>query len=535
MLFSSELFVLVFLPITLTGFFLIARLGTQQLAMGWLVAASAYFSAFFKVEYLFLLIASIVADYFFGRLLLADFRRGVRRPWLLTLSIAINLVVLAYFKYTNFIVFNVNGVFGTDFVFQQIVLPIGISFFTFQKIAYLVDAYRGEAQQHGFIQFALFVSYFPQLIAGPIVHHKEMMPQFQCAEVFRPSAFNFAAGITLFSIGLFKKIIIADNVSVWSDAYFALANGGAPLTFFESWIGALAFTFQIYFDFSGYTDMALGLALMIGIRLPVNFNSPYKATSIIDFWRRWHITLSRFLRDYVYISLGGNRRGRFRRYTNLMLTMLIGGLWHGAAWTFVVWGGLHGAFLIINHGWNHIKGKLGISWCEQDRCAWIGRIMTFLAVVVAWVFFRAESFSTAIIMLEGMVGSNGIVLPTDYTWLLGLLQFVGVEFNSGLLAGASNWDMTKPICLVILVAAVWTLPNSQQLLAYVRPALQDPDPARMWRPFVSVGTKFRILRADGTVSLNMVTGVIVGSSVLGCLVYQAASVTTLQPFIYFQF
>ena len=294
-------------------------------------------------------------------------------------------------------------------------LPLGISFFTFQKIAYLVDAYRGEVRAGGFLSFALFVTFFPQLIAGPIVHHSEVIPQFGQKSTYRPNLDNLSMGIGIFVLGLAKKTVLADSIATYATPVFRAAQAGADPTLFEAWGGALAYTFQLYFDFSGYSDMAIGLALMFNIRLPINFNSPYKATNIIDFWRRWHITLSRFLRDYLYIPLGGNRHGVARRYANLMLTMLLGGLWHGAGWTFIVWGGLHGIFLVINHFWHALGvGSATTSGARPGSDGSAARTITFLAVMVAWVFFRAEDFDAATRILAGMAGLNGVQLPASY-------------------------------------------------------------------------------------------------------------------------
>jgi alginate O-acetyltransferase complex protein AlgI len=539
MLFNSAQFVLLFLPVTLIGFFVLGRLGLYRIALFWLVLASLFFYGFFRVDYLLLLCVLTVLNFGFGRVLQADFQRGTKRWWVLALGIVMNLGVLGYFKYTNFFVENVDALFDLGWVMQKVVLPIGISFFTFQKIAYLVDSYRGQTGKHDFLDFALFVSFFPQLIAGPIVHHKEMMPQFHRPEIFRPSAANLAGGLTLFAIGMFKKVIVADTVSVWADAGFAAANAGAGFTFFEAWATALSFTFQIYFDFSGYTDMALGLALMIGVRLPINFDSPYKATSIIDFWRRWHITLSRFLRDYVYISLGGNRQGAARRYVNLMLTMLIGGLWHGAAWTFVVWGGLHGAYLVVNHAWNYARDRLGLSWGVRRWHALVGLLLTFAAVVVGWVFFRAESFAAAANVLRGMFGLHGFVLASEFRDALGpvagALESIGFIFDTEELAIPHVFNETKVGVLVILTAAVWLLPNSMQLLAHARPVLEAVRPPRIWWPFRALGETVRVMHPDGTLALGATTGVVVGWLVFGCLLYQLMRSTALQSFIYFQF
>ncbi len=285
MLFNSNIFVFVFLPVTLAGFFLIGSQGWHRAAIAWLVLASMVFYGWFRWQYLVLLAVLVLFNYYYGIKLARDHRRGQTRRIALVIGLAVNLLVLAYFKYMNFFLDNANVVFGSHFNISNIILPLGISFFTFQKIAYLVDAYRGEAEEYDLLDFSLFVMYFPQLIAGPIVHHKEMIPQFRRLAISHFSAVDLAAGLTLFTIGLVKKVVVADAVVRWSDPVFGAAQAGGAPSLIEAWNGALAFTFQIYFDFSGYTDMALGLALMIGIRLPLNFNSPYKATNIIEFWR----------------------------------------------------------------------------------------------------------------------------------------------------------------------------------------------------------------------------------------------------------
>lgn len=305
---------------------------------------------------------------------------------------------------------NVNYVFYLGFNYTNIILPLAISFFTFQQIAYLVDAYRGEAREYSFLHYSLFVTFFPQLIAGPIVHHKEMLPQFAKNSTYKFHFSNFNIGLTIFIIGLFKKVVLADSIAIYSTPVFASADAGNNITFFEAWGGAIAYSLQLYFDFSGYADMAIGLAKMFGINLPLNFNSPYKSVNIIEFWRRWHMTLSRFLKDYLYISLGGNRKGS--KNLNLLLTMLLGGLWHGASYNFVIWGGLHGIFLIVNHGWQQFRHKvLNHDLKKSSKAGTLFSIgFTFLSVTVAWVFFRAESLQGALLIIEGMAGVNGAIL-----------------------------------------------------------------------------------------------------------------------------
>ena len=351
------------------------------------------------------------------RLVIIKTVRGGGRKSILIFGIVFNLSLLGYFKYTDFLIENFNLAFNSNAELLNLALPLAISFFTFQQIAYLVDSYRQETKEYDFLNYALFVTFFPQLIAGPIVHHKEMMPQFAKTRNKVKNYRNIAMGLFIFSIGLFKKVVIADTFAVWATAGFDIAT---TLNLFEAWATSLSYTFQLYFDFSGYTDMAIGLALLFNIRLPVNFNSPYKATNIQDFWRRWHITLSRFLRDYVYIPLGGNRKGGFRTYSNLMATFVLGGLWHGAAWTFVFWGFLHGLALIIQRLWS----KLGIKlW------TWLAWLITFNFVNIAWVFFRAKEWDDALKVLSSMFSLDNVVLPNALEGRLGFLTDLGVYFG----------------------------------------------------------------------------------------------------------
>ena len=353
MLFTTGEFLFVYLPVAILLFFLLARVACERAAAVWLVVASLAFYAYWRADHTLLLIGSIAFNYGMGRRIASADER--RRAALLRLAVAVNLLVLAWFKYANFFLRSYADIAGRPVPVLAIALPLGISFFTFTQIAYLVDVARGKVRETKATHYALFVTYFPHLVAGPILHHAEMMPQFAKSENYRPHLRNLALGWSFLGIGLAKKVRIADTVAPMANLVFEQASQ-APLTMLSAWEGVLAYTTQIYFDFSGYSDMAIGLSLFLGIRLPYNFNSPYKARSISDFWRRWHITLSRFLRDYLYIPLGGNRQGRVRRYVNLMLTMLLGGLWHGAAWTFVVWGGLHGGYLIVNHAWRWLRG-----------------------------------------------------------------------------------------------------------------------------------------------------------------------------------
>jgi D-alanyl-lipoteichoic acid acyltransferase DltB (MBOAT superfamily) len=330
---------------------------------------------------------------------------------ILIFGIIINIGLLAYFKYADFFIENFNMVTNLNIESLNLLLPLAISFFTFQQIAYLVDSYKKETKEYDFLNYALFVTFFPQLIAGPIVHHKEMMPQFSNIRNKIKNFRNIALGIFIFSIGLFKKVVIADAFAKWANAGF---DSATVLNLFEAWATSLSYTFQLYFDFSGYTDMAIGIALMFNIKLPINFNSPYKALDIQDFWRRWHITLSRFLKDYVYIPLGGNRLGSFRTYSNLMATFIIGGLWHGAGWTFVFWGFLHGIALVIHRIWQKIGIKL------PKIVAWF---ITFNFINIAWVFFRAKEWEDAIKVIKGMFLGD-ILFPIKFEKYLSDFTFI---------------------------------------------------------------------------------------------------------------
>lgn len=345
-------------------------------------------------------------------------RKQISRKTILTIGVIANLGLLAYFKYTDFLIENINYAFSADVAMLDLALPLAISFFTFQQIAYLVDSYRRETKEYDFLNYAIFVTFFPQLIAGPIVHHKEMMPQFANIRTKVINYRNIALGLFIFSIGLFKKVVIADTFSVWANTGFDTAT---TLNLFEAWATSLSYTFQLYFDFSGYTDMAIGLALLFNIKLPINFNSPYKATNIQDFWRRWHITLSRFLRDYIYIPLGGNRKGSFRTYTNLMATFILGGIWHGSGWTFVFWGVLHGLALVVHRLWSLLGIKL---W------TWLAWFITFNFINIAWVFFRAKEWGDAIKVLGSMFSLDNIILPDALSSRLHFLSQYRIKFGN---------------------------------------------------------------------------------------------------------
>ena len=407
MLFNSYVFMFAFLPATLALFFLLGRFAARDIAVGFLALASIFFYAWWSPIYILLILAEVLMSFFIGRQLERTDLSDAMRRLILTGAICTILVVLGYFKYANFFLGIINDASGTQLSLGLIILPLGISFHTFQQIAYLVDAYRRSAKHYRFIDFCLFVTFFPQLVAGPIVHHNEAIPQIKQPGFLKPRAINLLVGLSLFGLGLFKKTIIADTLAQVASPAFSAAQSGADLTLIEAWMGALAYSLQLYFDFSGYSDMAIGLARMFNIRFPANFYSPYKSVNIADFWRRWHMTLSRFLRDYLYIPMGGNRRGPARQMLNLFLTMLLGGLWHGAGWTFIIWGALHGLFLAVQRLWSGFAKGRGLALPRP-----VGWLITMLAVMAAWVYFRAADIGTAHSVLASLVGANGFGLKT---------------------------------------------------------------------------------------------------------------------------
>ncbi len=543
MLFNSFEFVFLFLPITLVVFFILSKNGRyvqQQFPILWLVTASLFFYGWWKPLNLPLIIVSVLVNYSLGYVLSNKILQKITnsvsqsklelvgvsfaKKGILILGIIFNLGLIGYFKYANFFINNVNYIAGTEITLPPIVLPLAISFFTFQQIAYLVDAYQGETKEYSLIKYMLFVTFFPQLIAGPIVHHKEVLPQFEQPSTYRFNSQTLAIGLTVFVAGLFKKVVFADRIAEYANLAFGAASQGITLTFSEAWVGALAYTLQLYFDFSGYSDMAIGAAYMFGIRLPLNFNSPYKAVSIVDFWRRWHITLSHFLRDYLYIPLGGNRKGEIRQYYNLMITMLLGGLWHGAGWTFIFWGGLHGIYLVINHLYRSVRKSLGHNlrndgWLLRG----IGWLTTFVAVVISWVFFRATSFETATSILSSMFGFNGIQLPQFLEPFLGFARNWGISFlGFSVNVGIAQKYATFGTILLLLIA--WFTPNTEQWMGIYNPTLTEPVINN--RPvFLDKMWKFLAWRPN-----KIWTAIIAGITSASLLCF-----TRVSEFLYFQF
>ncbi len=486
MLFNSYTFLLLFLPVTLLGF-LVLKQAKFRVGLAWLVFSSLVYYGVWKPagtepdfldrllettrlwkfdpsgwspKYLILILGSCTANYLLGRRL-SRLKHSKPGRVLLGAGIAANLTLLGYYKYAGFLAATATALTNWPGEIGKITLPLAISFFTFLQIAYLVDAWKGETEEYHFTDYLLFVTFFPHLIAGPLIHHREMMPQFRLKR--HGWHRDFPVGLGIFMAGMFKKVVIGDNMAPIANPIFALAAGdGRMPTMAEAWVGAVAYALHLYFDFSGYSDMAIGSARMFGIRFPLNFHSPYKAVSIVEFWRRWHMTLSRFLREYLYIPLGGNRKGQARRYVNLFLTMLLGGLWHGAGWTFVMWGALHGLYLCLNHAWSATGRKM---WKPAAV------LLTFIATLIGWVFFNSKSFGSAGKMLGSMFGVHGFdLMPEKANRVIASVQ---------------------PLWVGLALLACWLLPNTQEIFARYKPALRvrgAPYPAReprhwwQWRP-----------------------------------------------------
>jgi alginate O-acetyltransferase complex protein AlgI len=454
MLFNSYEFIFLYLPVVLAGFFLLG-LRRPRAAAIWLVIASLAFYGYWSIAALPLLVLSACTNYAFGKAIARATARDDRRAGpLLFAAVSLNLVVLGFFKYANFFVRVANHTISVAFHGHpldalDIILPIGISFFTFTQIAFLVDCREGKVRETNFTHYLLFVTYFPHLIAGPIIHHAQMMPQFARRATYALSADNIAAGLILFTIGLVKKVLVADgDLATYSNAVFNAAVDGAEPQAMAGWAAAVAYTLRIYFDFSGYTDMALGLSKLFNIELPINFASPFQATNIIEFWRRWHMSLSAFLRDYLYIPLGGNRKGKLRRHINLLITMLLGGLWHGAGGTFVVWGGLHGLYLVANHLWRDMVPRGLEQFLPRPLARAVGVVFTFASVAIAFVWFRAAGTPAALHMLKGMFGFSN--------------------------AASSDFGDIPLLALCLGMAWVWLLPASNKLVERMKEVKAAP-------------------------------------------------------------
>lgn len=512
MLFNSPEFIFAFLPITLILFYFLSRFKASYAILG-LIFCSLVFYGWWNPKYLLLIILSILFNY--GTYLLMGRSNGFPRKWLLIAGITLNLAALAYFKYAYFIVDNINALTTLNISLGEIILPLAISFFTFQQITFLVDTYQDKTTKHDFSRYCLFVLFFPQLIAGPIVHHKEMIPQFSKQTLPKNISENFNAGITLFAIGLFKKVMLADNLALIADPAFSMAELNQQLSFFDAWFGAIAYSFQLYFDFSGYSEMALGIAIMFGIRLPLNFFSPYKSKNIIEFWQRWHMTLSRFLKDYLYIPLGGNRNGAIKRYRNLLLTMLLGGIWHGAGWTFLIWGALHGFFLVVNHRWRsfseHKQNNLLIRFTVL-----LSPLITFLCVVLAWVVFRAESINGASQMLSAMLQLDSIA--TSEAYLRKIVQLPLLDLFQP--ATGSSKSLILYAILILSASIIFLLPNTVELMQKEHPALDKAG-------FVEKENSNMRIQWHATPAWQLIIAILLSATLL--------SSAGVSPFLYFQF
>ncbi len=498
MLFNSYEFLFVFMPLLLAGWFFAVRFPGAAPARVWLLLASVAFYAYSNLISLAILLPAILVDFAIARALLrTEESRQLRRRLLFAGGIALNIAFLGYFKYRNFFVDSTNQLFGSHFGLIQMILPLGISFITFQKIAFLADVQSGQVKQFSLFEFLLFTLFFPRAVAGPIVHWEEVMPQLKQP---RWASGDLAVGIALFSIGLFKKVVIADGIASIAAPAFLPQPAGASLTLIPAWVGALGYTFQLYFDFSGYSDMALGLARCCGVRLPVNFNSPLKSTSLVEFWGRWHVTLTRFLTAYLYTPIvltltrrrmaGGKPILRGKRSSPsavvsliavpTLLTMGISGFWHGAGTQFIVWGLLHGLVLTTNQAWRTWRPRFWPDHVSYERVMRpVGFILTFGFVVTSIVFFRARSVDSALSILGSMFGTHGVAIPHAIGDRLGALgqrlQHLGVAFDWS----SGSQFIAAFVWIAILFIVGTTMPNSLDLTSRYEPALdfQPPEPA----------------------------------------------------------
>ncbi len=506
MLFNSYEFIFLFLPIALIGFWLLSTCQKYSLVTNWLILISLSFYLIWNLKFLLLLLVSIGINWWIGESLarqcenmLAN-QKTIKR--ITMIGIGFNLILLGYFKYINFFVDNINGLGVNIGRVNGLVLPLGISFYTFEQISYLVGIASGKSKNYSFRGFLLFVTFFPHLIAGPILSADELIPQFRRLN-YRFDFRNLAIGFTIFVIGLFKKTVIADAVAGYSTPGFAIANSGELVSFFVAWQTAIAYTLQLYFDFSGYSDMAIGLSKMFNIKLPINFYSPYQAIGIGDFWRRWHISLGRFLRDYIYIPIGGSRKGEVLCYRNLVITMLLGGFWHGASWTFIVWGALHGIYLCIDRAWKKLLEQRQLS-LDAWYHSLAARLLTFMAVVVSWVIFRAETLSDAGRILLGMLGYSGFILPESLASQFGFLSSFGVKFQP-----LNNYSLEGVQLLMVVLGCTLFLPNLYQFMIRepvaldVYSHLNGQQPAwYAWRPTVGYACGTAIVFIIALISCN---------------------------------
>ena len=486
MLFNSFEFIFLFLPVAFTLYALALHWRATGAALAILTAASLFFWAYWNPAYLPLIIFSLLINYGLGLGILAA-RDGDSRQLakvLVILGVVINLAIIGYYKYWHFFVVTAGQIAGTGWSAEKLVIPVGISFFTFTQIAFLVDVYAGRTQEKRPLRYSVFLLFFPHLLAGPIIHHREIMPQFDRLRSSLAVDRVLAIGLTIFTIGLAKKVLIADTLAPFNDVVFAQAAQGRAVDFLSAWGATFGYSFQLYFDFSGYSDMAVGLGYMFGVRLPVNFYSPYRARNFVEFWRGWHITLSRFLRDYVYLPLGGNRQGRFRRHVNILATMALGGLWHGAGWTFILWGCLQGLGIVVAHIWHEVRRRVGLGEPRIDGAGrWFAMAVTFLLVTLLWVLFRAKSVAAAVEVYRGLIGLSGIVLPQRLAELAALspemLVHLGIKVNEDF--ALSGLALQFGLC-AILFGVVWLLPNTSEIMSRYEPVLLPDDAERLPPP-----------------------------------------------------
>lgn len=453
-LFNSFEFIFLFLPIVWVVYFIFNKQHLYIPAKIWLVISSLFFYSWWNIFYLPLIIFSLMVNYSLG---LTFKKISTKKSKLLILSIGIgfNVLLLGYYKYYDFFITTVNSLSDTSFPILNIALPLAISFFTFQQVAYLVDAYQDEVRDLHIVDYMLFVLFFPQLIAGPIVQHHEITPQFQNNNNYRINYKNIALGTFVFIIGIFKKVVIADSLAIWANQGF---QNPSSLSLVESWVATLSYTFQLYFDFSGYSDMAIGLGLLFNIKIPVNFLSPYRSLDIQEFWRRWHITLGRFFTQYIYIPLGGNRNGNKRTYLNLFFIFFLSGIWHGAGWTFIIWGSLHGLATLIHRMWKKSKYSL------PKPASWL---LTFLFIHFAWVFFRADTTENAITIIKSMLGLS------DSNWLFRFQSEGNTLLEMGHLLNFEQHENFISLIVVLstLFFTIWFVPNSIDLKERFKPTL----------------------------------------------------------------
>ncbi len=528
MLFNSYVFLYAFLPIALIGYFLLSRAGRVPAAL-WLVVVSFVFYGWWNPAYVPLLAISMGGNYLLSLWIGATEPRPRLQAWVLTLGVAINLGALCYFKYLGWLVGLVNDATGAHFPVPSIVLPLGISFFTFTQLGYLIDCKQGVAKDRGFLNYLVFVTFFPHLIAGPILHNGEMMPQFANPATYRFSADNFSVGLGMFIIGLLKKCLFADPIGTIVPGGYAQA---ADLPLFAAWHVTLAYSLQLYFDFSGYSDMAVGLARMFNLRFPLNFNSPYKAASVIDYWQRWHMTLTRYLMSYLYnpiaLSIARRRMARGLKVSRavyatpggfgslvlvpIFITMTVAGIWHGAGAQFLVFGLLHAIYLSVNHAWRILRPKRAHGVMPSPAAHIASVLLTYLCVLVGSVFFRAPSVPVALTMLSGMLGLHGVGpgFPVP-EWLLPHAGTIGVLLQAHGIIELARWQETARALvgiggLVCLYAIVWLLPNSQQIFIEAAPVLETIEPGPIawlrWRGTLPWAVAFGCATAIGLLSVG---------------------------------